>query len=218
MTNKLNKQGKEQSEPPINDTENKILRAAEHEFMSKGFAGARTTSIAEAAGVTHAMLHYYFRTKEKLFDRIISEKVSMLKDLLFQSVVDANDSLEDMIKNIIGHHLDFIAANPDLPRFIVGELSSNSDRAAVILNNIQMYAPLFIDRLQQKIDETAGRGECRRIDAHMLMLDVASLNIFPYIVTPIVNAALGNMMVDSAEFLTMRKQENFDTIMRKLRL
>lgn len=56
------------------DTEYLILQAAEREFMSKGFAGARTTSIAEAAGVTHAMFHYYFRTKEKLFDRIIAEK------------------------------------------------------------------------------------------------------------------------------------------------
>ena len=54
------------------DTETRILEAAEKEFFEKGYAGARTTSIAEAAGVTHAMLHYYFRTKDNLFERIVS--------------------------------------------------------------------------------------------------------------------------------------------------
>ena len=55
------------------DTETRILEAAEKEFFEKGYAGARTTSIAEAAGVTHAMLHYYFRTKDNLFERIVSQ-------------------------------------------------------------------------------------------------------------------------------------------------
>ena len=55
----------------MRNKEQAILEAAEREFIAKGFAGARTTSIAEAAGVTHAMLHYYFRTKEQLFERIL---------------------------------------------------------------------------------------------------------------------------------------------------
>ena len=53
------------------DTESRILQAAEEEFLLKGLEGARTTAIAERAGVTHAMLHYYFRTKNMLFERII---------------------------------------------------------------------------------------------------------------------------------------------------
>lgn len=60
---------------PARNKEQAILEAAEQEFLNKGFAGARTTSIAEAAGVTHAMLHYYFRTKEQLFERILDEKM-----------------------------------------------------------------------------------------------------------------------------------------------
>ena len=54
--------------------EQAIIDAAEREFLTKGFDGARTTSIAQAAGVTHAMLHYYFRTKEKIFERILDER------------------------------------------------------------------------------------------------------------------------------------------------
>ena len=60
------------------DTETRILQAAEKEFLEKGYAGARTVSIAEAAGVTHAMLHYYYRTKDNLFEKIVSDKMHML--------------------------------------------------------------------------------------------------------------------------------------------
>ena len=72
------------------DTETRILRAAEKEFFSKGYAGARTASIAEAAGVTHAMLHYYFRTKDKLFERIVSEKINILADIILSAIGDGN--------------------------------------------------------------------------------------------------------------------------------
>ena len=58
--------------------EQAILAAAEQEFLAKGFDGARTTSIAAAAGVTHAMLHYYFRTKENIFERILDEKLRLM--------------------------------------------------------------------------------------------------------------------------------------------
>ena len=60
------------------DTETLILQAAEKEFFEKGYSGAKTTAIAEAAGVTHAMLHYYFRTKDKLFEKIVSDKIGNL--------------------------------------------------------------------------------------------------------------------------------------------
>ena len=57
-------------------TDERILKAAENEFFTKGFAGARTTAIAENAGVTHAMLHYYFRTKEQLFNTVLKRNIS----------------------------------------------------------------------------------------------------------------------------------------------
>ncbi|MDE5568879.1 MAG: TetR/AcrR family transcriptional regulator [Muribaculaceae bacterium] len=199
------------------DTEAKILLAAEKEFMLKGFAGARTTSIAEAAGVTHAMFHYYFRTKEKLFDRIITEKIELLKDALMKPVADMDLTLDEMIRNIIEGHLDFIAANPDLPRFIIGELSGNSERFALFLDKISTYAQIMISRMQEKIDSAVAEGLCCHIDARTLMMDIASLNIFPYLAAPIVNAALDNYMADADTFLEQRKKDNYATIMRKLK-
>lgn len=209
---------KQQNKPQDKDTETKILRAAEREFMVKGFAGARTISIAESAGVTHAMFHYYFRTKEKLFERIISEKIALLKDAMIGSIADATAPLSEILRDVVNNHLDFIAANPDLPRFLVGEIYSNPDRSITFLSKLHELAPSFIAFIQDKINKEAEAGTCRKVDATMLMLDVVSLNIFPYMASPVVNAALGDCMGDAEEFLARRKEENYDTIMRKIKL
>lgn len=205
------------SDTLLPDTEARILQAAEHEFLTKGYAGARTTSIAEAAGVTHAMFHYYFRTKDKLFERIMGEKIALLKEAVFKSVEDMSLSLGDIIRNIIVRHLDFVAANPDLPRFLVGEIFGNPDRSALFLERLHTYAPPMMAWLQEKIDQEAALGLCRKVDAGMLMLDIVSLNVFSYMAAAAVNAALGNCMADPEAFLARRKQENYDTIMCKLR-
>ena len=65
------------------------------------------------------MLHYYFRTKEKLFDRIISGKIELIKNLIFEAAIDSGLSIQEKIRMVMDRHLEFIAANPDLPRFIV---------------------------------------------------------------------------------------------------
>lgn len=208
----------QRSKPQDKDTEAKILMAAEREFMAKGFAGARTTTIAEAAGVTHAMFHYYFRTKEKIFERIIAEKIALLKQVMLGSIEDASAPLNEIIRNIICRHLDFISANPDLPRFLVGEIFRNPERSYIFSQALKEHSPAFITFIQHKIDREADAGRCRKIDAKMLILDILSLNIFAYMAAPAINASLDNCMADSEAFLTRRKEENYDTIMRKLKL
>lgn len=196
-------------------TELQILKAAEAEFMTKGFAGARTTAIAQAAGVTHAMLHYYFRTKEKLFERIIADKIGLLQTLLADSLCDSSMSLHDKIRTIIGKHLDFIACNPDLPGFIVREVFSDPARMAILTDRIRTYVPVLTEKVQAALDEAAAAGVCRKVDARMLLIDIVSLNIFSYMAYPLVNM-LG-VDVGSAAFLEARKHENYDTIMLKLK-
>lgn len=197
-------------------TEERILDAAMHEFMLKGYAGARTTAIAEAAGVTHAMLHYYFRTKDKLFDKIIESKISTLRDIMLASLGDPAIPLFDKIKAAIESHQDFIAANPALPRFMINEVLSRPDRIPVVIEQLRYHVPRVVKSLQEQIDDYAVRGLCRKVDAVMLMLDIISLNIFPFTAQPMVNALLGGMMEDGDAFVEARKKENVETIMRKL--
>lgn len=203
---------------PDNDTEHLILQAAEHEFMTKGFAGARTTSIAEAAGVTHAMLHYYFRTKEKLFEKIISCKIAQLKAAVAGAVNDMNAPLAVILRDIINNHMEFISSNPLLPNFLIGEILSNSERSRSFLDELQKFTPPLLAIIQDKIDREAELGLCRKVNAKMLMLDIVSLNVFPYVASPIINAALDNCMTDVKAFLELRKEENYNTIMQKIKL
>lgn len=207
-------QANPQSEPQ--STEERILEAAVQEFMTKGYAGARTTAIAEAAGVTHAMLHYYFRSKDKLFDRIIESKIGTLRDIMLASLGDPTIPLFDKIKSTIETHQDFIAANPELPRFMINEVLSRPDRMPKVIEQLKHHTPLVVQSLQRQIDEYADRGLCRRVDAGMLMLDIVSLNIFPFSATPMVNALLGGMMENRQAFVEARKIENVETIMKKL--
>lgn len=197
-------------------TEEKILAAAEKVFILKGYDGARTTAIAEAAGVTHAMLHYYFRTKDNLFDRIIESKIDMIRDIMLGSLDAPGMPLFDKITLAIGRHIDFIAANPGLPKFMINEIFSRPDRMPKVLDQLRSHAPVMLETLQDQIDDCARRGLCRKVDAVMLILDIVSLNIFPFMAAPMANPLLGGIMDDMTSFTEARKKENIETIMRKL--
>lgn len=139
--------------------EQAILEAAEREFLAKGFAGARTTSIAEAAGVTHALLHYYFRTKEQLFDRILDEKLRLMGQTVLAAFGRQELPLLERLKEGIETHFDFIAANPDLPRFIVNEVFSRPERYEAMRVRIRGITDAMIRELQSELDASAARGE-----------------------------------------------------------
>ena len=200
------------------DTESLILQAAEREFLEKGYSGAKTTSIAQAAGVTHAMLHYYFRTKEKLFEKIVADKMDKLKRVMFGVIGNPDLPLRERIKQGVEQHFDFIAENPLLPRFIFNELHEHPERIDQVKNSIASIAAKAITTLQNEIDRNAAKGECNQVDARMLMLDIASLNLFPFIAAPLISSSFGKLFEGRDEFLEMRKKENVRTVLGKLGL
>lgn len=200
------------------DTEALILQAAEREFLEKGYSGAKTTAIAQAAGVTHAMLHYYFRTKEKLFEKIVADKMDKLKRVMFGVIGNPDLPLRERLKQGVEQHFDFIAENPHLPRFIFNELHEHPERIDQVKNSIASIAAKAITTLQNEIDRKAASGECRPVDARMLMLDIASLNLFPFIAAPLISSSFGKLFEGRDEFLEMRKKENVRTVLGKLGL
>lgn len=197
--------------------EQAILEAAEREFIAKGFAGARTTSIAQAAGVTHAMLHYYFRTKELLFERILDEKMRLLGHSILTTFGDVNLPLQQRLREGISNHFDFIAQNPGLPRFIVNEVFSAPERYEVMQHRIAEIAGAILSDLQHELDASAARGETDAVDARMLMLDIVSLNIFIFIGEPIILPIFaGAGPAEREAFLARRKAESIETILRRI--
>ena len=202
---------------PARNKEQAILEAAKREFLDIGFAGARTTSIAEAAGVTHAMLHYYFRTKEQLFERILDEKTRLMSQSVLTAFGQPGLPLQERIRDGVESHFDFIAANPDLPRFIVNEVFSRPERYEAMRRRIRTIAEGLMHDIQQELDASAARGETEPVDARMLLLDIISLNVFPFIGFHIIEPVFGDLSGDREHFFGMRRAENVEIILRRLK-
>ena len=190
------------------DTESRILQAAEEEFLLKGLEGARTTAIAERAGVTHAMLHYYFRTKNMLFERIIEEKMRNAGNIMQAVFVLGDMPLMERVKRGVEQHFDFIAANPNLPRFVIQEIYSHPERHEIMRSQVLTITKDWLCDLQRHIDESAATNATEWIDARMLLLDIVSLNLFAFIGYPFVSLMFDGLVTDKKVFFEKRKSEN----------
>ena len=199
------------------DTESRILQAAEEEFLLKGLEGARTTAIAERAGVTHAMLHYYFRTKNMLFERIIEEKMRNAGNIMQAVFVLGDMPLMERVKRGVEQHFDFIAANPNLPRFVIQEIYSHPERHEIMRSQVLTITKDWLCDLQRHIDESAATKATEWIDARMLLLDIVSLNVFAFIGYPFVSLMFDGLVTDKKVFFEKRKAENVELIMRRLK-
>ena len=199
------------------DTESRILQAAEEEFLLKGLEGARTTAIAERAGVTHAMLHYYFRTKNMLFERIIEEKMRNAGNIMQAVFVLGDMPLMERVKRGVEQHFDFIAANPHLPRFVIQEIYSHPERHEIMRSQVLTITKDWLCDLQRHIDESAATKATEWIDARMLLLDIVSLNLFAFIGYPFVSLMFDGLVTDKKVFFEKRKAENVELIMRRLK-
>ena len=194
-----------------------ILAAAEQEFLTRGYDGARTTSIAQAAGVTHAMLHYYFRTKEQLFARIVDEKFETMSHSMFAIMGDPSLPIVERIKGGIEAHFDFVAQNPLLPRFVINEIISRPERYDVLYKRVGAIIDNVYRGLQSEINRSAERGEIERVDIKMLFISIMSLNIFTFLAYPFMEPLMGELMVNRERFLAERKAENIETILRRIK-
>ena len=204
------------SEQLAQSKEQQILEAAEREFLKKGYDGARTTSIAKAAGVTHAMLHYYFRTKEQLFERFIDKKMSEVVPLLTHLFGNSDLPLVERIEKTISVHFDFVATNPDLPRFLINEILPYKERCDLFYSKVAHFLYLF-NNLQREVNEAAARGEVEQFNVLLLFQSVLSLNIFPSLMANMIENLMSNNEQSMKEIFAQRKAENIELIMRRIK-
>jgi len=197
--------------------EQAILEAAEKEFLEKGFDSAKTTKICKRAGVTHAMLHYYFRTKENLFNMVFEQKLNMLKVSLHPLFHNHDLPLLKRIEISMETHFNFIMANPDLPRFIINELIVKPKRREMIEIKLRDTIRLLGEQLQLEIDQEVELGTIYPVEAMTLLLDIVSLNVFVFAVLPIMRPIFLTNFANENDFLEARKKENVEIIMRRLK-
>src|SRR6187455_3388798 len=103
-------------------TEEKIKSAARLVFTRKGYAATRTRDIAEEAGINLALLNYYFRSKEKLFEIVMVEKMSKFFGVVAQVLEDKSMTVEEKTGTVVDNYIGLLSENPDLPIFILSEI------------------------------------------------------------------------------------------------
>lgn len=199
-------------------TEQAILEAAEEIFLTKGYAAAKTTEIAKRAGVNHAMLHYYFRTKASLFDKVFEEKARLFTGSFF-SVFDLDLPFKEKVQMAIGKHYDFIAANPRLPMFIMGEVLMNEERKEQVKRILIPKLVKLTRDLQKAIDDEVKKGTIKHSLSVDTIINAVSLNIFSIVFTQLV-ADQGKYLEDNymKDILKHRREENINLVMKGLGL
>ncbi|ACU91690.1 TetR/AcrR family transcriptional regulator [Capnocytophaga ochracea] len=163
-------------------TEERIKAAARKVFHQKGFAGTRTRDIAEEAGINHAMLNYYFRSKEKLFEMVMMETMAQFFKGVNLMLNDENTSLDEKIDLIVSNYVDLLLKEPELPTFILNEVRPNP-QAFVEQNPIK--EALTHSVLTRQYAEAVARGEITEPNLMQAILNVIGLVIFPFIAKPI---------------------------------
>ncbi|MEP7265876.1 MAG: TetR family transcriptional regulator [Bacteroidota bacterium] len=167
-------------------TEEKILEAARVIFMKYGLYGARMQDIADTAGINKALLHYYFRNKEKLFDKVFEGALSK-----YFSVMDvfANDALPILqrLNSYIDNIIDFYSEYPQMSMFIIKEIGNNPD---VLKEKIQAAKKNKTNRLIQVLEEGMKTGEVKKTDATIFHINLQSLCAYPFLASPMFRHSL----------------------------
>jgi len=200
------------------NSENRILEAAEKEFLRKGFAGARTIEIAKEAGVTHAMLHYYFRTKEELFKKILEQKIFDISNSFDRLFEETNGDFEIKLEQCIRSHFEFIKANPMLPEFVLREARENANLSTFFQEMILPRLFYNLQRFQSELDTAAEQGVICPIAAPILMYDIVALNIFSIMSKSIITSAGISSFISIDDFYEKRLQENITLIKSRLQI
>lgn len=198
------------------NSEQAIMAAAEELFLENGYSKTTTTMIAARAGVTHAMLHYYFRTKEHIFIKVVDKYMDELLDS-FQPLMRKQAPFWETLETGISAHFDFLVRNPRLPAFLYDTVRFNPElieswkgRIMGVLRGIVLFHGELI---RKEMDE----GRIRRVDPEQLILDIVLLNISPFLLLP----AAANVIdgLDSkrlGELMEARKAENIAIIRSRL--
>lgn len=165
--------------------EKRILRVAERLFLEKGFNGTSTTEIAKTVGCNQALIHYYFRTKEKLFWDVFSPKVEQVVECLDAPLDESLDFVE-RIRNVIDFYFGILELDERLAPFIVTELIMNPDRWSKFRDRYlrnESRSSAF-DRFEKMVEEEIEAGRIRKMRAIDLLMNIMSLTITSFIVAP----------------------------------
>lgn len=189
------------------ELEQKILSTAEQLFLEKGFAGTSTTDIAKAVGCNQALVHYYYRTKERLFRGIFEQKMHLLLDYLDNTNYDGD--IINTLEQVVDWYFIMLGSNPKLPFFVLNELVLNKERREWLRDTFikneqrQRVYYTYSNIVRREIEA----GHLRPIEPLDLLLNTVSLTVMTFVTLPIYQDLLEKSDDEIKDYLTHRKAE-----------
>jgi AcrR family transcriptional regulator len=174
---------------PDDSTELKIKIAARNVFHKKGFAAARTRDIAEEAGINLALLNYYFRSKEKLFDLIMIETLQTFIQSVAKVFNDEGSTLDEKVTILADKYIDLLLEEPEIPIFLLNELRSHPNTLLKKFNLKKVVAnSVLLRQWQQSMKE----NKLPAMHPLHFMVNLIALVVFPFIGSPMLRS-IGSM-------------------------
>lgn len=196
--------------------EEAILKAATKLFLEKGFKSTSTTEIAKEAGCNQALVHYYYRTKDRLFDAIFQHKIKFFIGSLL-SIDDEDLPYEEKLAKKIESHFEAIKTDPKLPLLFFNELSTNPKRLADLRKEIGDFPQKALGQMESDLNKAIEKGIVRSMSIYDLMMTIVSLNIIGFLGEPIFRTITGLSDEQYTELLESRKKENVRIILSSLK-
>ena len=196
------------------NTEVEILNAAKEIFQQKGMAGARMQEIADKAKINKALLHYYYRSKQLLFEAVFKSAFTLLAPQLNKVLNDDSDLFEKII-NFTDNYISFVIKHPYLPNFVIQELNKNPEFVQKLRSEKNFPS---IDKFKLQVANAITQGTIKPIEAEQLFINIISLNIFPFIGEPLLMALINVDKGSYNEILLNRKTEVATFIINSIKI
>jgi len=184
-------------------SEERILGAAKKVFLLKGMAGARMQDIADEAGINKALLHYYFRNKEVLFDVIFKEALEQFFPRILD-ILQSDVPLFEKIGTFCAEYITMMQQNPYLPLFVLNEVNKQPEQfKEKFWKNKDFLFLKFVEQVEFEIKA----GAIMAISPAQLFINMISMCIFPFIARPLWMISSGMDEQQFAHFMEQRKVE-----------
>lgn len=182
--------------------EQKIINAAKEVFIAKGFAGARMQEIADLAGINKAMLHYYFRSKDKLFHKIFEEVIAQQMPSIL-STLSSDIPFHERLALFVDQYITMLQHNPYIPMFILSELSKNSgDMMEFFMGTIKPRFSLILSRLEIELQNSNISNK----DPRQFIMNILGLILYPFVAKPLLQFMFDTTPEDFDQLLEDRKK------------
>ncbi|MGP8215878.1 MAG: TetR/AcrR family transcriptional regulator [Bacteroidia bacterium] len=179
--------------------EEKIIAAARHLFTERGYDAVKTRDIAKEAGINLALLNYYFRSKENLFEIIMQDNISQFMEVISEIVNNEDTSMQEKIENLVANYIDMFLLNPDMPLFVISNSRIDNHR-------MRMREKFMGSYFMKQVQKAAKKGKIADINPGHFMMNIVGLTIFPFVARRMLISNNGLSQIQFNELMQERKK------------